>query len=129
MIVSSAVVMVSFSLGKVPTVWPDEHNWWIIVTSGGLLVAGLSIAWAERRFLSEQTRIYRSMADLFSCASRRLHGLLARYKAAEPASPEAERLLAEIQSIFYEIGREALDENAEWLIQHRARPLEPFMAG
>jgi hypothetical protein len=35
----------------------------------------------------------------------------------------------QLQEFIYELGREALDENAEWLILHRARPLEPVMAG
>jgi hypothetical protein len=39
------------------------------------------------------------------------------------------RLVAEVQEILYQVGCEALSENAEWLILHRARPLEPFMAG
>ncbi|MEQ1826286.1 MAG: hypothetical protein ABL921_10075, partial [Pirellula sp.] len=39
------------------------------------------------------------------------------------------RKAREIQDFIFELGREALDENAEWLILHRARPLEPVMAG
>jgi hypothetical protein len=39
------------------------------------------------------------------------------------------RLVAEVQDILYQVGCEALSENAEWLILHRARPLELFMAG
>jgi len=35
----------------------------------------------------------------------------------------------DIQATIKELGMEALDENAEWLILHRARPLEPVMAG
>lgn len=35
----------------------------------------------------------------------------------------------QLQEFIFELGREALDENAEWLILHRARPLEPVMAG
>ena len=35
----------------------------------------------------------------------------------------------EIQDSLYALGKEALDENAEWLLLHRARPLEPVMTG
>lgn len=35
----------------------------------------------------------------------------------------------QMQDALFELGQEALDENAEWLILHRARPLEPVMAG
>ena len=37
--------------------------------------------------------------------------------------------LRRIQLALYDIGSEGLAENAEWLILHRARPLEPVMAG
>ena len=40
-----------------------------------------------------------------------------------------DRITAEIHNILYNVGCEALDENAEWLILHRSRPLEPFMMG
>ena len=34
-----------------------------------------------------------------------------------------------IHSLLFALGKEALDENSEWLILHRARPMEPVMAG
>ena len=35
--------------------------------------------------------------------------------------------LAEIHGLLYELGLEALDENAEWLLMHRARPMIPVV--
>lgn len=127
--IASFIFGASFALGKITHYWPDEHNWWIILAGASLLVGGLSIAWAERNFYSEEARQYRSMANLFGCADRRLESLIHRYEEASIGSANEKRLLFEIQDIFYQIGCEALNENAEWLIQHRARPLEPFMAG
>ena len=37
--------------------------------------------------------------------------------------------LKALQEFFFALGKEALDENAEWLLLHRSRPLEPVMAG
>ena len=37
--------------------------------------------------------------------------------------------LAALQQLIRDVGLQALDENAEWLILHRSRPLEPVMAG
>lgn len=34
-----------------------------------------------------------------------------------------------IHQLLYALGKEALDENSEWLILHRSRPMEPVMAG
>ena len=36
--------------------------------------------------------------------------------------------LIEIQDFLFALGKEARDENAEWLLLHRARPLEPVRA-
>ncbi|TWU02201.1 hypothetical protein [Stieleria varia] len=44
------------------------------------------------------------------------------------AQNRIQQLIAEIQQLYFELGKEALDENAEWLILHRARPLEPVLA-
>jgi hypothetical protein len=37
----------------------------------------------------------------------------------------AKQIVQHLQSLVVAVGREALSENAEWLITHRARPLEP----
>lgn len=129
LVIASLIFAASFTLGEWTKVWPDGHNWWIILAGAALLTGGLSIAWVERNFFGEEARQYRSMANLFGCADRRLEQLIPRYDAAAEGSADEARLLFEIQDIFYQIGCEALNENAEWLIQHRARPLEPFMAG
>lgn len=72
------------------------------------------------------------MRALYKSADRRLDLIL-----NELGSPDflhkrdwtRQRLVAEAQDILYQVGCEALSENADWLILHRARPLEPFMAG
>lgn len=45
------------------------------------------------------------------------------------AQADFDELVRQTQNALYELGIESLDENAEWLILHRARPLEPLMAG
>lgn len=124
---ASVVVMISFLIGSFGQDWPDGNNIWIVLTSALLVGGGLSVAWGERNFYAEEGRIFRSMGSMHTCAERRLKPLLKRYGNAEPDGREAERLLKEIREIYHQIGCEALTENAEWLIQHRSRPLEPFM--
>lgn len=122
--------MLAFSVGRIHLPYtPDAHNTWIILTGAALLGGGLCLAWAERNFYSEEARAFRSMQSLYTCADTRLTDLLHRYKNCQAGSAEGHRLLSEIQDLYYQVGCEALDENAEWLIQHRSRPLEPFMAG
>jgi hypothetical protein len=116
-------------LGKATTLWPDWHNWWIILTGAILLFGALKLASSERKLYSEQSRQYRAMRDLFSCADRRLKELLRRFEKLVPDDPNYDRQLAEIHELLYQVGCEALDEHAEWLILHRSRPLEPFMIG
>jgi hypothetical protein len=48
---------------------------------------------------------------------------------APPGDIVYDRLMHEAHDILYQLGCEALNENAEWLILHRSRPVEPFMAG
>lgn len=52
----------------------------------------------------------------------------ARQRAGQRLAAFREQLKV-VQDAILELGGEALDENAEWLILHRARPLEPVMAG
>ena len=111
-----------------PASFPSTLNL-SIITSGVLLVAGaLAIAWTEKNLFSEQAYRYNAMASLFGAAKSRVHDALYDLDAeTDPAKwgPHLER----IQQMFYDLGVEALDENAEWLILHRARPMEPVMAG
>jgi hypothetical protein len=50
-------------------------------------------------------------------------------RSAKGDDAGADEMIADIQAMLYELGRESLEENAEWLILHRARPLEPFLGG
>jgi hypothetical protein len=69
------------------------------------------------------------MQMLFNSSQLRLERALTRLETETVGSAEYRKLLGEIQDFLYALGKEALDENAEWLILHRARPLEPVMAG
>jgi hypothetical protein len=105
------------------------------IVSGTLLIAGaLSIAWSEKSLYSEHAYQYQTMEGLFLHTNARLETELAGLKKLTSAATSAEieaynKQLRMIQDILLGLGQEALDENAEWLILHRARPLEPVMAG
>ncbi len=125
LVFAGLVIGLPHAVQLTPFPLPDWHDCWIILTVAALLVGGLSFAWAERKLYSERLRRYRAMGGVFACADRRLEKLLKQLRHGEAAS---ESTLEEIQGLLHALGCEQLDENAEWLIQHRARPLEPFMA-
>lgn len=102
-----------------------------LVYGGVALVAGaLAVAWAEKNLLSELAYQYNTMHSLFRDASSRLEFDLRELEAlTDDPSGAFDAKLDEIQEYLYALGKEALDENAEWLLLHRARPLEPVMAG
>ena len=98
------------------------------IAGGILLVIGaLMIAWTEKSLKSEYAYQYETMATLFRAADAQMSAELA---AMERADEQAIRKgIERIQKMLFNTGRQALDENAEWLLLHRARPLEPVMAG
>jgi hypothetical protein len=127
-IIAAGTMLVTWFLGGLGDPWPGFHGAWIIATSTTLLGGGLCLAWAERNVFAEEERSFRAMLNLYNCADARLEKLIPSYAAASDPAAE-ERLLSEIHSIYYQLGCEALNENAEWIILHRARPLEPFIGG
>jgi hypothetical protein len=102
-----------------------------LVFGGVALLAGaLAVAWAEKNLLSELAYQYNTMHSLFRDASSRLEFDLRELEGLTNGPSGAfDARLDEIQEYLYALGKEALDENAEWLLLHRARPLEPVMAG
>jgi hypothetical protein len=97
-----------------------------------LLSGALMLAWQERRFYAEEYRNCCSMRILYKSADRGLELILTELDSPVQINSTdwtRQRLVAEAQDIFYQVGCEALSGNAEWLICHRARPLELFMAG
>ncbi len=128
LVLGAAAFLAANVLAPLTAPWLTTHALWIITTGTLLLGGALCLAWTERNFHGEHARQKRALEALYASADRRLERLIRSY-AAETDDGSAARTLAEIQRVLYELGCEALAENAEWLILHRTRPLEPFMAG
>ncbi|HEX7194467.1 MAG TPA: hypothetical protein VF207_05820 [Chthoniobacterales bacterium] len=94
-----------------------------LALAGGALCG----AWVEANFFAENIRQYASMAALFQAAGLRFDDYFDWPAQAGMDQKEAieKQVVANIQSLIVAVGREALSENAEWLITHRLRPLEP----
>jgi len=81
------------------------------------VVAALLHNYAEKRALSPQAKQYERMSVMFEACRRRLPPLIDDGK------------FAEARHLLRELGREALGENADWVLLHRERPLELSMRG
>jgi hypothetical protein len=94
-----------------------------LTLAGGVLCG----AWVEVNFFAEHARHYGSMASLFQAAGQRFDDCIAWSEKTEGVSNEAarKRIIDSLRSLIIAVGREALSENADWLIMHRSRPLEP----
>ncbi len=139
------VIWISSTLAHWSANFPDGHSLSVILSGILLLSGALAVAWAEKNLLSEFAYQYSTMSALFDSAHRHFQRDLVRLQqlhnqaqaataagnATEATSKQAEfqQQLRDIQVFLLALGQEALDENAEWLILHRARPLEPVMAG
>ncbi|HWB14502.1 MAG TPA: hypothetical protein VG826_35080 [Pirellulales bacterium] len=113
---------------KQQKILPDMFEVGIILIGFWLVAGGLAVAWAEKNQFSELAYQYHVMAGLFGHARQRLKRDLQRLESHQGDDKYA-HMLREVQDFLYSLGREALDENAEWLLLHRARPLEPVMGG
>lgn len=88
-----------------------HHGW---LTGIGMLGVGAALlrAYGEQLARSEHARQYSRMSGLFDAAAREFTRL------TEDTAGEAHR------SLVRQLGVEALEDNADWLILHRERPLE-----
>lgn len=88
----------------------DYHG--LVVLIGVLAAAaGAFHGYGEKRALDAQAKRYARMHTVFQSA-------LDQLKAPEATGAQA-------TAILRELGREALEENADWVMLHRERPLEP----
>jgi hypothetical protein len=86
-------------------------NLLIVIMSLVLVLAALKEGYADKMAFAEQVKQYQRMSRLFWLASQHLEDSLVQGK-----SQDAKHLIREL-------GEEALAENGDWVILHRARPI------
>ncbi|HEY8503994.1 MAG TPA: hypothetical protein VIL46_05390 [Gemmataceae bacterium] len=79
-------------------------------TVGGFLI----LTYIRSRGLQEHLKQYKRMREIYRAAGERLAGLIERQPADD----------AEAEALVLRLGREALAENAHWVLLHRDRPIE-----
>lgn len=87
----------------------------VLCTFGCLLVSAFLKEFAEVQAFAILAHRYRWMSQLYAIANERLLALLDTKQWDGEHVKHAQRIL-------FEVGREALAENADWVVQHRERP-------
>ena len=77
----------------------------------------------ELRAHEPQAHSYTLMHELFSRAQTEASRILNVKHTRHPGEPNA--MTTAFHRLVSKLGREALAENAEWLVEHRHRPIEP----
>lgn len=93
-------------------------------------VGGLLHTWAAFKFFEENTKRYSASRDLFRASELKIRRILETLKSQIESNEkqlEIDVTIQAVQDYFVVLGQEALHENAEWLIMHRNRPVEPIL--
>ena len=93
----------------------EELRHLLLILSGTLVLSGgLLVAYCERRSHDELAKQYERMTKIFTQGEAEIRKHL-----------DAENLdLPKVQDVLTALGREAIMENAQWLILRRNRPFE-----
>jgi len=101
--------------------WPhEEHDRHLLIVAMGLAAGAAAViaGYIEKLAHHAHARQYDRMYMLFTQAL----ALVANALASAEERPAA---VAEVEALFIELGREAMNENAEWVAIYRQRPIRP----
>lgn len=89
-----------------------HHRWLVVLMGFTPAIAAAFAGYAEKIAIAAEARQFARMVDIFMLAARQLTLLMqhAEYDRA--------------RQVLIEIGKEALEENGQWVMLHRERPLE-----
>jgi hypothetical protein len=96
---------------------PAIHGTVMLVIVMLLVLAGLRHGYSQKLARSEHAKQFSRMSELFDIAENRLEVLLREHQHEEA------------RALLRELGAEALEENGDWVLLHRERPLEVPHAG
>jgi tetratricopeptide (TPR) repeat protein len=112
--VAMVICIAQWTITDWARIWRDRLIWLLVVIPAVAAVVG---NYADKLASYEQIRRYDCMIGIFDRALRKLREHLAA-KDFESA-----------RELLVELGKEALEENAEWVITRRDRELDPPEAG
>ena len=129
-VLAIVVFIIAFASSSIGSSSPPADVWLYIFIGITVLAGASCLAWSEKKMYSELAYQYNTMVPLFVYANTRLCRLIDEYAQLHhnvATDDVLQTKLAEIHGLLYELGLEALDENAEWLLMHRARPMIPVV--
>jgi hypothetical protein len=100
-------------------------NWLLVLGSLLIIAGGLCEAVCERRGHEQLAKHYDQIHVVFRGGARQLHATLSQ----QPLAVARAQRIVRAQRIIEELGREALQENADWLVLRRSKPLELPLGG
>jgi len=101
----------NYSILQTHPVW---HNLLILLIALFPAAGALLHHYLETMAFAEEAKQYKRMAHLFKRADQQLQ--------SQPQSAETDQLSPE-QQLLFELGKEALAENGDWVLLHRKPPL------
>ena len=90
----------------------EPSPWWLIGSGGLVLLGGLLLAYCERCSHEELAKQYKRTTAVFAQGQKEIEDHLAAGDTGKA------------QEVLRSLGREAIMENAQWLILRRNRPFE-----
>ncbi len=114
--VAHALIFAGFLVGLAQSK-REFPQWLTLLASLFPIFAATLLVFAKTRAWSEQVRQYKNMLSLFETAEDQLQQMI----SAGDLRAGGE--------LLRELGREALGENADWLILHRSRPIKTPTGG
>jgi hypothetical protein len=114
-VVLTAPLLVPFHVLEAIKHWVEDpwvHGLVMVTIVTLAVIAGLRHAYNQQMARSEHAKQFGRMSELFDTAHRHLSAQLANGN------------LAQATALLRELGEEALEENGDWVLLHRERPLE-----
>ncbi len=112
MMLAIAVFCLHFSEFHESESYTHLHHWLIVIMGAAPAIAAAMGGYAEKMAFSAQAKRYQWMSALFTRATAQLKGLLDQNN------------LSAAQELIRELGKEALEEEGDWVMTHRERPME-----
>ena len=103
---------------------PLLHNVLILLIALVPTAGVLLHHYAEKMAFDEHAKQYGRMAKLFAKGSRALDGIIKRQQTVKNDPEKSKAYQKEAKKLLFDLGKEALQENADWVLLHRKKPFE-----
>jgi hypothetical protein len=100
------------------------HNVLILLIALVPTVGVLLLHYTEKMAFDEHAKQYGRMAKLFAKGSHALDDIIKRQQTVKNDPDKSKAYQKEAEQLLFDLGKEALQENADWVLLHRKKPFE-----